>query len=176
MTAVPGPVGHWRQPEAARRHRHLWSLPDGTGLHAPPGRLLVEEGTGRLCCHLCGEWFASLGIHVRVHGHTAGSYRAAMSLPRATVLAASQPTRRGGRVGYPRSIPRAGADVAGQRGRMPERRDMDLRMGHRDASAPGDPGCGPEQRSAGWAIIVRRPSERQNGDWLRVLPYWASAL
>ncbi len=168
MTAVPGAIGHWRQPEAARRHKHLWSLPDGTGLHAPPGRLLTEEGTGRLCCHLCGEWFASLGIHVRVHGHTAGSYRAAMGLPRSTVLAASRPTRPGGRVGYPRPT--------GQRGIVPERRDMPARTESGDAAPPGDPDRGRQQRSAGWAIIVRCPPERQNSDWARVLLYRASAL
>ena len=165
MTAVPGAIGHWRQPEAARGHRHLWSLPDGTGLHAPPGQLIAEEGTGRLCCHLCGEWFASLGIHVRVHGHTAGSYRAAMGLPRTTVLAASRPP-----------VAAAGADAAGQRGRVPERRDVQVRTGRRDAAAPGDPDCGPQQRSAGWAIIVRCPPERQNSDWARLLLYRALAL
>ena len=89
MTAVP----------KAAPHGHLWSLPDGTGLHAPPGRLLIDTGSGRLCCHLCGDWFAALGIHVRVHGHTAGSYRIAMSLPSGTVLAA-RPARRGGEAGH----------------------------------------------------------------------------
>jgi hypothetical protein len=61
-------------------HAHLWHLPDGTGLHAPFGELAVEEGTGRLCCHLCGRWYVSLGAHVRVHGHTADSYRRLMGL------------------------------------------------------------------------------------------------
>lgn len=61
-------------------HVHLWSLPDGTGLHAPVGELVVEEGTSRLCCHLCGRWYVSLGAHVRAHGHTADTYRATMGL------------------------------------------------------------------------------------------------
>ncbi|MFI5934190.1 hypothetical protein [Actinoplanes sp. NPDC051494] len=61
-------------------HGHLWQLADGTGLHARPGELTVEDATGRLCCHLCGRWFTSLGSHVRVHGHTAQTYRAAMGL------------------------------------------------------------------------------------------------
>lgn len=61
-------------------HLHLWSLPDGTGLHAPVGELVVEEGTCRLCCHLCGGWYVSLGAHVRAHGHTAETYRATMGL------------------------------------------------------------------------------------------------
>ena len=91
MTAVPGAADSGPQPRAPGRHEHLWSLPDGTGLHAPPGRLLAEEGTGRLCCHLCGQWFAALGIHVRAHGHSAGTYREAMGLPRTSVLAAGRP-------------------------------------------------------------------------------------
>ncbi|MFI5933807.1 MucR family transcriptional regulator [Actinoplanes sp. NPDC051494] len=70
-------------------HGHLWRLPDGTGLHAPPGELAVEESTGRLCCHLCGRWYTSLGSHVRAHGHTAGSYRAAMGLCRREPLVAA---------------------------------------------------------------------------------------
>jgi hypothetical protein len=94
VTAVSG---------AARRHGHLWYLADGTALHAPPGRLAIEEGSGRLSCHLCGEWFAALGVHVRVHGHTAGSYRALMGLPRTTVLAA-RPARRGDGTGCPPAV------------------------------------------------------------------------
>jgi hypothetical protein len=72
---APMTAGHGR-----RRHRHRWWLPDGTGLHAPPGDLLVDDSTGKLCCHLCGGWYVSLGSHVRVHGYTAGAYRAAMGL------------------------------------------------------------------------------------------------
>lgn len=67
--------GHLRPP-----HIHAWHLADGTGLHAPTGELVVEEGTGRLCCHLCGGWYRSLGSHVRTHGHTADSYRAELGL------------------------------------------------------------------------------------------------
>lgn len=65
---------------AGPAHVHVWHLPDGTGLHAPAGELAVEEGTGRLCCHLCGGWYLSLGSHVRAHGHTAESYRAELGL------------------------------------------------------------------------------------------------
>ncbi|MFN2495105.1 MAG: MucR family transcriptional regulator [Pseudonocardiaceae bacterium] len=61
-------------------HGHLWSLPDGTGLHAPYGELVTEAGTGRICCHLCGRWFVSLGGHLRAHGYTAESYREATGL------------------------------------------------------------------------------------------------
>lgn len=61
-------------------HLHLWSLPDGTGLHAPYGDLAVDDDTLRLCCHLCGRWYVSLGAHVRAHGHTADTYRQTMGL------------------------------------------------------------------------------------------------
>lgn len=69
-------------------HGHLWSLPDGTGLHAPDGELVREDGTGRLCCHLCGRWFRALGSHVRLHGYTAATYREAMGLGTTTTLVA----------------------------------------------------------------------------------------
>jgi len=83
-----------RSPETPRPssagHAHLWSLPDGTGLHAPLGLLFVEQDTGLVCCHLCGRWWVSPGAHVWVHGHTAMSYREAMGLGRTAVLAAEQ--------------------------------------------------------------------------------------
>ncbi|MGH3799594.1 MAG: MucR family transcriptional regulator [Pseudonocardiaceae bacterium] len=75
------------------RHSHLWSLPDGTGLHAPYGELVIESGTGRVCCHLCGRWYVSLGGHLRTHGHTADSYREAMGLCRSRPLVAEALSR-----------------------------------------------------------------------------------
>lgn len=69
-----------------RPHDHAWRLADGTGLHAPAGEIVVEEDSGRLCCHLCGHWFRSLGSHVRAHGHTAESYRAELGLSRSQPL------------------------------------------------------------------------------------------
>lgn len=66
-----------------QRHGHLWHLSDGTGLHAPPAALVIDPETRRLCCHLCGLWFRSLGSHVRAHGHTADSYRGHGAVPRA---------------------------------------------------------------------------------------------
>ncbi|MGH3854173.1 MAG: MucR family transcriptional regulator [Pseudonocardiaceae bacterium] len=84
------PVGRSRR---ARTHAHLWSLPDGTGLHAPYGQLVVESDTGRVCCHLCGRWFVSLGGHLRTHGHTADSYRETMGLCRSRPLVAPELSR-----------------------------------------------------------------------------------
>jgi hypothetical protein len=74
---VPAPRGMPPPPTPA--HGHIWRLPDGTGLHAPPGGL-TRDAVGRVCCHLCGRWFRALGQHVRAHGHTAASYRSAMGL------------------------------------------------------------------------------------------------
>lgn len=68
--AVPGVGGHL----------HLWTLADGTGLHAPYGHLVRDTDSGRVCCHLCGRWFVALGAHVRVHGYTTDVYRTAMGL------------------------------------------------------------------------------------------------
>ncbi|MGH3938855.1 MAG: MucR family transcriptional regulator [Pseudonocardiaceae bacterium] len=81
------------RPQSAYSHAHLWSLPDGTGLHAPPGELVIESATGRVCCHLCGRWYVSLGGHVRAHGHTASSYREAMGLCRSRPLVAEALSR-----------------------------------------------------------------------------------
>lgn len=71
-------------------HGHLWALPDGTGLHTPLGQLVEDPATGRLCCHLCGRWFVSLGAHVRAHGYTADTYRDAMHLLRTRPLVSSE--------------------------------------------------------------------------------------
>jgi hypothetical protein len=76
-----------------RAHAHLWSLPDGTGLHAPYGQLVIESGTGRVCCHLCGRWYVSLGGHLRTHGHTADSYRETMGLCQSRPLIAEALSR-----------------------------------------------------------------------------------
>lgn len=80
-------------PRGVPTHGHLWSLPDGTGLHAPVGELVLEVGTGRICCHLCGRWFVSLGSHVRRHGYTAASYREALGLCRSRPLVAAALSR-----------------------------------------------------------------------------------
>jgi hypothetical protein len=55
--------------------------------------LVIEARTGRVCCHLCGQWFVSLGSHLRRHGHTADSYRKAMGLCRSRPLVAEALSR-----------------------------------------------------------------------------------
>ncbi len=81
------------RPGRTHTHAHLWFLADGTGLHAPYGQLAVETGTGRVCCHLCGRWFISLGGHLRRHRHTAESYRETMGLCRGRPLVAESLSR-----------------------------------------------------------------------------------
>ncbi|MGH3773513.1 MAG: MucR family transcriptional regulator [Pseudonocardiaceae bacterium] len=54
---------------------------------------MVEPGGGRVCCHLCGRWYVSLGGHLRRHGHTADSYREAMGLCRNRPLVAEALSR-----------------------------------------------------------------------------------
>lgn len=82
-----------RDPGVDGTHLHLWYLPDGTGLHAPYGELVVDDDTGRLCCHFCGHWFTSLGSHVRAHGTTADGYRADLGLCRREPLTAKPLSR-----------------------------------------------------------------------------------
>ncbi|MGH3821761.1 MAG: hypothetical protein ACRDRA_02785 [Pseudonocardiaceae bacterium] len=82
-----------RHAHQAQPHAHLWSLPDGTGLHAPYGQLVFESGTGRVCCHLCGRWFVSLGGHLHRHGHNAASYRDLIGLCRSRPLVAEALSR-----------------------------------------------------------------------------------
>ena len=86
-------AAHVRHSHQAQPHAHLWSLPDGTGLHAPYGQLVFEPGTGRVCCHLCGRWFVSLGGHLRRHGHNAESYRDLIGLCRNRPLVAKALSR-----------------------------------------------------------------------------------
>lgn len=90
MTNTAASVGRSRR---GNTHGHLWSLADGTGLHAPYGQLVFESGTGRVCCHLCGRWYVALGGHLRAHGHTADSYREAMGLCRSRPLVAEALSR-----------------------------------------------------------------------------------
>lgn len=86
LSTMGVPAAPLRAPRRSSTHAHLWVLPDGTGLHAPAGRLVHDPDTGRLCCHLCGRWFVSLGSHVQVHGYSADGYREAMGLLRSRAL------------------------------------------------------------------------------------------
>jgi hypothetical protein len=86
-------VAQTRRSHQAQAHAHLWSLPDGTGLHAPYGQLVFDSNTGQVCCHLCGRWFVSLGGHLRRHGHNAESYRKLIGLCRSRPLVAEALSR-----------------------------------------------------------------------------------
>lgn len=135
---------------SANRHAHLWQLPDGTGLHAPFGRLTANGSTGELCCHLCGRWFRSLGAHVRVHGYTAEGYREAMGLMRSRALTATDLSQ---------AISRRQADRYRQ---TPDLRDA-LAEGHRQARARQSDGHGRTSRSARPEREASRQAELDRG-------------
>lgn len=76
---VASPAALPRESPATSGHQHLWSLLDGTPAHAPPGQI-TTNADGQLACHLCGNWFDHLGVHLRRHGWTADEYRQAVGL------------------------------------------------------------------------------------------------
>ena len=61
----------------------------------PIGRLLIEDAGSRVQCHLCGRWWALLGMHVsRGHGMSPDAYREQFGLNRTTGLTAPALARR----------------------------------------------------------------------------------
>ncbi|MEI5522112.1 MucR family transcriptional regulator [Streptomyces brasiliscabiei] len=56
--------------------------------HPDFGRLIRDEDTDTVLCHLCGRAFRSLGAHVRAHGMTAAEYRREFGLMRGRALSA----------------------------------------------------------------------------------------
>ncbi|MEU4170697.1 MucR family transcriptional regulator [Streptomyces sp. NPDC026665] len=60
----------------------------GTGRHPDFGRLIRDETTDTVICHVCGRAFRSLGAHVRTHDMTAAEYRQEFGLLRARALSA----------------------------------------------------------------------------------------
>ncbi|BBG03886.1 MULTISPECIES: hypothetical protein [Pseudonocardia] len=65
--------------------RHpVGALADGTPCHAPPGVMEIADEHAR--CHLCGQWFRSVGAHLRSHGWDRASYRTAFGLERGQSL------------------------------------------------------------------------------------------
>jgi hypothetical protein len=56
-------------------------LPDGTPVFHAVGELPVDLDEDRVCCGLCGEWFRSLGAHLRrAHDWNTADYRVAFGL------------------------------------------------------------------------------------------------
>ncbi|MCX4743804.1 MucR family transcriptional regulator [Streptomyces antibioticus] len=56
------------------------------GRHPDFGRLIRDESTDTVVCHVCGRGFRSLGAHVRVHDLTATEYRREFGLLRSRAL------------------------------------------------------------------------------------------
>ncbi|MET9100955.1 MucR family transcriptional regulator [Streptomyces antibioticus] len=73
------------------------------GRHPDFGRLIRDEATDTVVCHVCGRGFRSLGAHVRVHDMTAAEYRREFGLLRSRALSARSFAReqsRARRAGY----------------------------------------------------------------------------
>ncbi|MEU1517659.1 MucR family transcriptional regulator [Streptomyces sp. NPDC005811] len=61
--------------------------------HPDFGRLIRDEATDTVVCHVCGRAFRSLGAHVRVHDMTAAEYRREFGLLRTRALSARSLSR-----------------------------------------------------------------------------------
>ncbi|MFJ3759289.1 MucR family transcriptional regulator [Streptomyces sp. NPDC090080] len=76
---------------------------DRAARHTDFGRLIRDEATDTVVCHVCGRAFRALGAHVRVHDMTASEYREEFGLLRTRALSArslSQERSRARRAGY----------------------------------------------------------------------------
>lgn len=76
---------------------------DSGARHPDFGRLIRDEATDTVVCHVCGRAFRSLGAHVRVHDMTAAEYRREFGLLRSRALSARSLSRqqsRTRRAGY----------------------------------------------------------------------------
>ncbi|TCK25802.1 hypothetical protein [Pseudonocardia endophytica] len=67
-------------------------LSDGTVHFVPIGEMEIDEEAAR--CHLCGDWFRSVGVHLRVHGWDRAGYRDAFGLERGQSLESLTTQRR----------------------------------------------------------------------------------
>lgn len=48
----------------------------------PVGRIVFSEDGQTVQCHVCGEWWGSLNVHIRKHGYDAASYKEAFGIGR----------------------------------------------------------------------------------------------
>lgn len=65
------PVPPRRQSDDNSTTKALQTHGVAPGGHPEFGRLIRDESTDSVICHVCGRAFRSLGAHVRVHGLTA---------------------------------------------------------------------------------------------------------
>jgi predicted transcriptional regulator len=54
----------------------------------PIGALVFSDDGETIQCHVCGEWYANVGAHLRKHKITPKQYREKFGLRRGTALAA----------------------------------------------------------------------------------------
>ncbi|MEV6394591.1 MucR family transcriptional regulator [Streptomyces sp. NPDC051907] len=93
-----GPQNRQEKRQERRQDKRL-----RTSGHPDFGRLIRDEATDTVVCHVCGQAFRSLGAHVRAHGMTAAEYRQEFGLMRTRALNArslSQQQSRTRRAGY----------------------------------------------------------------------------
>lgn len=145
-------------PTSTAHHGHLWKLADGTGLHAPPEKLVVDPETGQICCHLCGHFFRSLGSHVRAHGHTADTYREDMGLCRGEAL--TDRTLSAAISGRQRDRFASSEEVQQQ---LAEGRRRLAGLGERRATTPAAAARQAEARATGRATRGQRQQDRIDG-------------
>ncbi|MFD3377353.1 MULTISPECIES: MucR family transcriptional regulator [unclassified Streptomyces] len=120
---------------------HIPRIPesDRAVRHPDFGRLIRDEATDTVICHVCGRAFRSLGAHVRVHGMTAAEYRREFGLLRARALSArsfSQKQSDTRRAGYRAS---EGAQARFAAGRAMARSGELTRRRHITARTLADP-------------------------------------
>jgi len=145
----------------------------------PPGRLLAEDDGSRVQCHLCGRWWALLGMHVsRGHGMTPDAYREQFGLNRTTGLTAPALARRMAavhgaklaarrRVGFDALTP----EQLDRSRRVPHRMERRMRQSEarreRHARRPGKPRPEPLSNGAVRRLALAKIAElRRDPAWL----------
>jgi hypothetical protein len=145
----------------------------------PLGRLLAEDDGSRVQCHLCGRWWALLGMHVsRGHGMTPDEYREQFGLNRTTGLVAPALARRlaevhgarlavGRREGFDALTPEQ-LDRSRRRPHRPEGRGRQSEAARlRHARRPGKPRPEPLSNEAVRRLALAKIAElRRDPAWL----------
>ncbi|WP_085209818.1 MucR family transcriptional regulator [Streptomyces sp. Amel2xC10] len=115
--------------------------------HPDFGRLIRDDSTDTVVCHICGRGFRSLGAHVRVHDMTAAEYRREFGLLRSRALSARSFAReqsRARRAGY---LASEDAQARFAAGRAMARSGQLARKRWADGNGRGDVGSGVGDRA-----------------------------
>jgi lambda repressor-like predicted transcriptional regulator len=134
-------------------------LADGTAHFAPVGQLALDGD--RACCHLCGNWYLSVGSHLRVHGWTKDEYVAAFGLERGNPLAGPATAKRRAAALIARSVTEPAVQQAQLRARDRARSGELAALARTANTARPHP---PERRGKTLAALARvRPEARAAG-------------